>query len=88
MTDHTTTPDPSRSIRAWRVLKRLWQLIDDKNLGLISAGVAGLGALTTFSTLVAELVELNEMNPLWAWRYGIATFVAGVGAAWLGLTLA
>lgn len=51
-------------------------------------GVAGLGALTTFSTLVAELVELNEMNPVWAWRYGIATFVAGVGAAWLGLTLA
>ena len=69
----------------------------DFALGLLSTasadsqlvgGVAGLGAMTTFSTLVAELVELHEMRPSWAWRYGATTFVAGVGAAWLGLTLA
>ncbi|MEO0492422.1 MAG: CrcB family protein [Actinomycetota bacterium] len=51
-------------------------------------GVAGLGALTTFSTFVAELVELHEIDRGWAWRYGVATFVFGVAAAWLGLRLA
>ena len=55
MTDHTTTPDPSRSIRAWRVLKRLWQLIDDKNLGLISAGVAFWAILSVFPGLAATI---------------------------------
>lgn len=51
-------------------------------------GVAGLGAMTTFSTLIAELVELHELHPRWAWTYGAATFVAGVAAAWIGITLA
>ena len=51
-------------------------------------GVAGLGALTTFSTLIAELVELHELQSKWAWAYGAATFVAGVAAAWVGLQLA
>ncbi|MEM9204293.1 MAG: CrcB family protein [Actinomycetota bacterium] len=51
-------------------------------------GVAGLGALTTFSTFVAELVELAEIETRWAWRYGAATMVGGVAAAWVGLQLA
>lgn len=51
-------------------------------------GVAGLGAMTTFSTLVAELVDLASHDRRLALGYGITTFVAGVGAAWLGLQLA
>ena len=51
-------------------------------------GVAGLGAMTTFSTLVAELADLAVTNRRLAVAYGVATFVAGVGAAWLGLELA
>ena len=51
-------------------------------------GVAGTGALTTFSTFVAELFEIHQIDRGWAWRYGAATFVFGVAAAWIGLTLA
>ena len=51
-------------------------------------GVAGLGAMTTFSTLVAELVELDEIDRRLSLGYGAATFVVGVFAAWVGLTLA
>lgn len=51
-------------------------------------GIAGLGALTTFSTLVAETVELDEISRGLAVRYVGATFVVGVAAAWLGLQLA
>jgi len=50
--------------------------------------VAGIGALTTFSTFVAELFEIHQIDRGWAWRYGGATFVFGVAAAWIGLTLA
>ncbi|NDH75484.1 MAG: CrcB family protein [Actinobacteria bacterium] len=45
-------------------------------------------ALTTFSTFVAELFEIHQIDRGWAWRYGAATFVFGVAAAWVGLTLA
>jgi fluoride ion exporter CrcB/FEX len=51
-------------------------------------GVAGLGALTTFSTFVAETIELDEVSRSLATRYVAATFVVGVGAAWVGLQLA
>ena len=51
-------------------------------------GVAGLGAMTTFSALVAELAELGASNRRLAVAYGSATVVAGVGAAWLGIELA
>ena len=33
-------------------------------------GVAGIGALTTFSTFVAELFEIHQIDRGWAWRYG------------------
>ncbi len=51
-------------------------------------GVAGLGALTTFSTLAQELVDLWPKNPGRALVYGITTLVGGVGAAWLGILVA
>ena len=51
-------------------------------------GVAGLGALTTFSTFVGEVVELAELDPRWARSYTVITVVIGVGAAWMGLRLA
>lgn len=51
-------------------------------------GVAGLGAMTTFSTLIAEMVELDEISRDLAVRYVAATFILGVGAAWIGLQLA
>ena len=50
-------------------------------------GIAGLGALTTFSTLVAETIELDEISRSLAVRYVGATFVVGVAAAWVGLQL-
>jgi len=52
------------------------------------AGVAALGSFTTFSTLIAELHELHEESPRAAWTLGAVSVVAGVPAAWLGLTLA
>jgi len=50
-------------------------------------GVAGLGALTTFSTVVAEVVELSRHQPRRAISYAGLSLILGVGAAWLGLTL-
>jgi len=55
---------------------------------VLVGGLAGIGALTTFSTFVAQLVELAEHDRRHAVAYGAATFVFGVGAAWLGLQLA
>lgn len=51
-------------------------------------GVAALGSLTTFSTLVIELLELARSRPRQAAAYATATFVGGIGLAWLGLRLA
>lgn len=51
-------------------------------------GIGGLGAMTTFSTLIAELVELNRHSRARAFAYGSATLVVGVAAAWVGLRLA
>ncbi len=51
-------------------------------------GVAGVGATTTFSTLVADLVDLWEHSPVRAVIYGLTTIVGGVGAAAIGLAIA
>lgn len=49
-------------------------------------GVAGMGALTTFSALVAEMLNLwSTGRRLHAVAYGMLTFVLGVGAAWIGI---
>jgi len=55
--------------------------------GATVLGVAGIGAATTFSTLVADLVDLWEHNPIGALTYGFTTIVAGVGAAAIGLSI-
>lgn len=50
-------------------------------------GVAALGTLTTFSTLMVELLEIWAYDRRLATGYLTATIVGGVGLAWLGLTL-
>lgn len=50
-------------------------------------GVAGMGALTTWSTLVGQLVEIGATERDRAIRYGIVSIGSGVAAAWLGITL-
>lgn len=50
-------------------------------------GVAALGSLTTFSTLVVEIHEIARTDRLRAVGYALATVVGGVGLAWLGLRL-
>ena len=64
-------------------------------LGLIAAkghtttlliGTAGLGSLTTFSTLAYESVALSDSNRTRAaLLYLAATLIVGCGAAYLGL---
>lgn len=50
---------------------------------------ACLGSMSTFSTVIGELVDLRSSNGLArSAAYGAITVVAGVGAAWLGLALA
>jgi len=48
-------------------------------------GVAGIGALTTFSTLA---IEALEGSPRRAGGYVAATLICGTAAAWAGLRLA
>lgn len=50
-------------------------------------GTAGIGALTTFSTLSSEVVMLwGGRRPL-AVAYAVVTIAGGVGLAWLGIHL-
>lgn len=51
-------------------------------------GTAALGALTTFSTLTAEVAELAETRRGAAALYLAVTVLGGVGLAFLGLRLA
>ena len=51
-------------------------------------GIAGLGALTTFSTVMVQVIELWRIRPARAVGYAAATLAGGVVLAWLGLTLA
>lgn len=55
---------------------------------LTVVGVAGLGALTTFSTLADDIVELWRSDHILATGYVVITLVGGVGAAALGLAVA
>ncbi len=48
-------------------------------------GVAGLGALTTFSTLAQELVDLWPESPARSIGYGAVTMIGGIGAAYFGI---
>ncbi|MDW3220018.1 MAG: CrcB family protein [Acidimicrobiales bacterium] len=50
-------------------------------------GVAGLGALTTWSTLMSQIAELVRTDRERALRYGAVSIIGGVAAAWLGLKM-
>ena len=67
----------------------LGMLADASDGSQVVGGIAGMGALTTFSTLIAEMVAMWEIGDRGrAVGYGVLTFVLGVGAAWLGIELA
>jgi CrcB protein len=51
-------------------------------------GVAFLGSLTTFSTVMVELRDLANRRPGAAAGYAAVTFLGGTALAWLGLRLA
>ena len=51
-------------------------------------GTAGLGALTTFSTVMLELVELWAVDRRRALAYGALTAAGGLLTAWAGLEVA
>ncbi|MEM7284929.1 MAG: CrcB family protein [Actinomycetota bacterium] len=50
-------------------------------------GVGLLGSLSTFSTVVRELVDTTERRPVAAATYLTVTVVLGVAAAWVGVEL-
>jgi CrcB protein len=55
----------------------------------LSCGTGGCGAFTTYSTLALEVSLLSKNAHLaTAIGYGLASVVAGVVAAWLGIILA
>jgi CrcB protein len=60
-------------------------LADSQGGSDLAVGVGGIGAFTTFSTLVDDLGVLWNDQRRHAVAYGAATVVLGVGAAWLGL---
>ncbi|MDG1366402.1 MAG: CrcB family protein [Acidimicrobiales bacterium] len=67
----------------------LGMLTDASDGSEVVGGVAGMGALTTFSTLIAEMVDMwSAGRRVHAASYGALTFALGVGAAWLGIALA
>lgn len=61
--------------------------VDSQGGSDVAVGVGGIGALTTFSTVVDDLGELWAIRRSRAFAYGAATIVLGVGAAWLGLQI-
>ena len=63
-------------------------LLVGSDVSSTAVSVGGLGALTTFSTFVADVTNLRK----WSGRTAAAGHVAatlalGVGAAWMGLEL-
>ncbi len=61
--------------------------IDSQSGPDVAVGIGGIGALTTFSTLVDDFMVLWADRRSRAVAYMTATLVLGVGAAWLGLQL-
>ncbi len=58
------------------------------DLGSTLVGVAGMGALTTFSTVMLELVDLWHVDRARSVLYATITSLGGLGAAWAGLSVA
>jgi fluoride exporter len=54
---------------------------------LTVVGVAGMGALTTFSTLSDDVVGLAVRRPIFATTYLVVTITGGLGAAALGIAI-
>lgn len=50
-------------------------------------GIAGIGALTTWSTLMSQLADLGRTDRERAVRYGAVSLIGGIAAAWLGLKM-
>lgn len=55
--------------------------------GATIVAVGGLGALTTFSTFSAEVVELRQHGRSAALTYVTVSVAGGVALAWIGLQL-
>ena len=67
------------------VLGLLW---DTAPPSITVLGVGGLGAFTTFSSFARDVVALTERKQLLeAVAYAVATYVGGIGAAAVGITL-
>ena len=54
---------------------------------LTVVGVAGMGALTTFSTISDDVVGLALRRPVAAIAYLVVTIAGGLGAAALGMAM-
>lgn len=50
-------------------------------------GVAGLGALTTWSTFIAAVMDVAVTERERAVRYAAVSIVGGIAVAWLGLQM-
>ena len=59
--------------------------VADGTMTVIGAGL--LGSLSTFSTVIRELVDTSERRPGAAAAYLAVTVVAGIAAAWVGIEL-
>ncbi len=57
-------------------------------LGSTLVGVAGMGALTTFSTVMLEIIELWYTDRRRSILYAAISTLGGLGAAWIGLSIA
>lgn len=56
---------------------------------VVILGIGGLGALTTFSTFVSQIDDLDHNGRRRdAVAYVVGTLVGGIGAAWIGIELA
>jgi len=62
-------------------------LLDQHGESDVARGVGGIGALTTFSTLVDELAMLWATARTRAVGYGAVTVGLGVSAAYVGLQI-
>lgn len=51
-------------------------------------GTAGVGALTTYSTFAAEVVDMWRRSPAAALGYATVSIVVGIVLAWAGLVIA
>lgn len=79
----------SGSLALGFLLVVLMERIPRGRLARLALGSGFIGAYTTFSTYVVEAVQLvRHGHPGLAAAYLLASTMAGIGAAWLGMTAA